>query len=51
MHMGKDNERELVDKTKKDTVSKSFWRDNEHFADLFNAVLFGGEQVVKPDNL
>ena len=26
--MGKDNERELVDKTKKDTVSKSFWRDN-----------------------
>ena len=49
--MGKDNERKLVDKTKKDTVSKSFWRDNEHFADLFNAVLFGGEQVVKPDNL
>lgn len=49
--MGKDNERELVDKTKNDTVSKDFWRDNEHFADLFNAVLFGGEQVVKPDNL
>lgn len=49
--MGKDNEKELVDKTKNDTVSKDFWRDNEHFADLFNAVLFGGEQVVKPDNL
>lgn len=49
--MGKDNERELVDKTKNDTISKDFWRDNEHFADLFNAVLFGGEQVVKPDNL
>ena len=49
--MGKDNEMELVDKTKNDTISKDFWRDNEHFADLFNAVLFGGEQVVKPDNL
>lgn len=49
--MGKDNEKELVDKTKNDTISKDFWRDNEHFADLFNAVLFGGEQVVKPDNL
>lgn len=49
--MGKDNERELVDKTKNDTISKDFWRDNEHFADFFNAVLFGGEQVVKPDNL
>lgn len=49
--MGKDNERKLVDKTKNDTISKDFWRDNEHFADLFNAVLFGGEQVVKPDNL
>lgn len=49
--MGRDNERKLVDNTKNDTISKNFWRDNEHFADLFNAVLFGGEQVVKPDNL
>lgn len=47
--MGKDNV--LVDDVKNDTISKNFWRDNEHFADLFNAVLFGGEQIVEPDNL
>ncbi len=34
-----------------DVVSKTFWRTNEHFADLFNAVLFGGRQVVNPDCL
>ena len=25
--------------------------NNEQFADLFNAVLFGGEQVISPDEL
>lgn len=49
--MGKNIGEKQVDKTKNDTISKDFWRDNEHFADLFNAVLFGGEQIVKPDNL
>ena len=49
--MGKDNERELVDKTKNDTISKDFWRDNEHFADLFNATVFNGKQVLNPDKL
>ena len=49
--MGKNKENVLVDDVKNDTISKNFWRDNEHFADLFNAVLFGGEQIVKPENL
>ncbi len=35
----------------KDIILKSFWRDNEHFADLFNAALFNGSQVIKPDQL
>ena len=30
---------------------KTFWRDNEHFADLFNATVFNGKQVLKPDKL
>ena len=35
----------------KDTVLKSFWRDNAHFADLFNAAVFNGKQVLSPGNL
>ena len=38
-------------KIKPDTILKNFWRDNHHFADLFNAALFGGEQVLNPDDL
>ena len=38
-------------KIKTDTVLKNFWRDNEHFADLFNAALFDGEKVIQPDAL
>ena len=34
-----------------DTVVKNYWRNNEQFADFFNAVLFDGEQVIKPDEL
>lgn len=40
-----------IDAAKNDAVGKDFWRNNEHFADLFNAVLFGGEQIIKPENL
>ena len=36
---------------KPDTVLKNYWNDNGQFADLFNAVLFGGEQVISPDEL
>ena len=34
-------------KIKPDTILKTFWRDSEHFADLFNAALFDGRQVLK----
>lgn len=32
-------------------VLKDFWRDNQRFADLFNAVLFQGKEVLIPDSL
>lgn len=38
-------------KLKPDTILKNYWNDNEQFADFFNAVLFGGEQVISPDEL
>ena len=38
-------------KVKPDAILKMFWRNNERFADLFNTVLFGGEQIVKPEEL
>ena len=36
---------------KPDIVLKNYWSDNEQFADLFNAVLFQGRQVIKPEEL
>lgn len=36
---------------KPDIVVKNYWRNNEQFADFFNAVLFDGEQCIKPDEL
>lgn len=38
-------------KVKPDTILKAFWRNNERFADLFNAVLFDGKQILKPEEL
>lgn len=38
-------------KIKPDTILKNFWKDNYHFADLFNAALFEGEQVLNPADL
>ena len=35
----------------KDVTLKTFWRNNEHFADLFNATVFNGKQVLKPNKL
>lgn len=34
-----------------DVILKDFWRNNDRFADLFNAVLFDGEQIIKPEDL
>lgn len=36
---------------KSDVRWKEFWRQNERFADLFNAVLFQGKEVLKPEDL
>ena len=36
---------------KPDTVLKNYWRDNDRFADLFNAALFQGQQIIKPEEL
>lgn len=36
---------------KPDIILKNYWSSNEQFADFFNAVLFDGEQVIKPDEL
>ena len=38
-------------KLKPDIVVKNYWRNNEQFADFFNAVLYEGKQVIKPDEL
>ncbi|WP_185752436.1 Rpn family recombination-promoting nuclease/putative transposase [Butyrivibrio sp. AE2032] len=35
----------------KDDVSNSYMSDNEHFADAFNYFIYGGEQVIKPEDL
>lgn len=36
---------------KPDIVLKNYWSDNERFADLFNAALFEGKQVISPEEL
>ena len=36
---------------KPDTVLKNYWNDKERFADIFNAVLFEGKYVIKPEEL
>ncbi len=47
-----------IDTIKKNTGSseldirlKDFWRDNTHFADLVNATVFSGEEVIQPGML
>lgn len=39
------------EKVKPDVILKEFWRDNERFADLVNAVIFGGEQIIAAEEL
>lgn len=40
-----------IQELKADTVLKNYWSNNEQFADLFNAVLFDGNQVIHPEEL
>ena len=37
------------DKTRRNL--KNFWRENDRFASLFNTVVFGGKEVIKPEEL
>ena len=34
-----------------DVIFKDFWRENDRFASLFNTVVFGGNEVIKPEEL
>lgn len=34
-----------------DTILKNFWKDNNRFADLFNACFFDGNPELNPDDL
>ncbi len=43
--------RRKSEKLQADIVVKNYWSNNEQFADFFNAVLFDGEQVIRPDEL
>jgi hypothetical protein len=38
-------------KRKTDVILKEFWRQNDRFADLFNAVVFSGKPVIQADSL
>ena len=38
-------------KLKPDIVVKNYWRNNEQFADFFNAVLFDGKEIIKAAEL
>ena len=38
-------------KLKPDVVLKNYWNGNAEFADLFNAVLFQGKQIIQPEDL
>lgn len=55
--MQKDTEIAIISKKGKkhritaDIILKNFWRKNEYFADLINAVVFSGEQVITPEML
>ena len=41
----------IKDSVQNDIILKEFWRDNARFADLFNAVIFNGRQIISPDEL
>ena len=36
---------------KADNALQEYWDDEEKFADLFNAKLFGGKKVILPEHL
>jgi hypothetical protein len=36
---------------KPDPTLKDYWRNNSRFSDLFNQILFEGQDSIKPDKL
>lgn len=44
-------QKKIIGIHQQDTVLKEFFRDNERFADIFNAVFFQGEEKIKADDL
>ena len=44
-------QKKMKNHIKADHILKNFWKDNSRFADLFNACVFEGEEVLKPDDL
>ena len=51
MQVQKERMAKTKQRLKPDVVLKNYWRDNGRFADLFNAVLFGGRQVIRAREL
>jgi len=45
------NMAERKKKIKPDTALKTYWNRNREFADLFNALLYGGRQVIRAEEL
>ncbi|GEM_PF-3917291 len=41
----------MANKKNADIAEKVYWRDNKHFADLFNTVFFDGRQVIREEEL
>lgn len=41
----------MTRKRKPNIVLGNYWREKEHFADLYNAVLFRGKRVILPEDL
>ena len=41
----------LKNKITPDTILKNFWKDNQRFADLFNACFFNGDPILDPKTL
>ena len=44
-------QKKIKNNIKPDHILKNFWKNNSRFADLFNAYIFEGEQVLKPEDL
>ena len=49
--MGEERLTDKIQTLKPDTVLKNYWRNKEQFADFFNAVLFDGKNVIRPEEL